>query len=366
MFASSDIGWVVGHSFITYGPLIRGATSIVYEGKPNTGHSGVFWEIINKYKVKVFYTSPTAMRFLRKQDPSGAAFKKYDVTCLKHFGIVGERTDLHTYSWIRDILHPGCSYNDTWWQTETGHIMSGNFAKPQQLEPTPGCCIKPFPGWDIRIVDEDGYPCKTGTSGFIVSKLPCPPSFMSTLWENDKAFIEKYFSQYNGYYMTGDNGYFDKKNGFLHIVGRIDDVINTAGHRLSTSQIEECCLGHKALVNAAVIGAYDNLKGEVPVGIVVLKVGLKYDTEKLKKELIQKVRTEIGPVAAFQNVLLVSSLPRTISGKTLRGVMKKMINGEDFKLPPTCANPEVIPEVLEVMKKNGFGVKKTITFDPKL
>jgi len=263
-FATSDIGWVVGHTYNTYGPLQRGAATIIYEGKPNTGNPGVFWDIVQQYKVKSFYTSPTAMRFLRKEDPEGKYFKDYDVSCMKHFGIVGERTDVHTYHWIKGIIPEDCTYNDTWWQTETGHIISSNLTKPERHLCKPGSCTKSLPGFDVRVFSEEGKEVENGTHGYVVLKQPVPPSFMSTLWRNDDAFIEKYMAAYKGYYLTGDAGYYDT-DGHLHIMSRIDDVINTAGHRLSTAQIEETLLSHDALAEAAVVAAYDNLKGEIPV-----------------------------------------------------------------------------------------------------
>jgi propionyl-CoA synthetase len=361
-FASTDLGWVVGHTF-TYGPLLNGCATVLYEGKPNTGHPGVYWELMDLYKIKAFYTSPTAMRFLRREDPEGLSFKKWDVSSLKYFGIVGERTDLHTFKWIRDILPEGCTYNDTYWQTETGHVMSGNFAKPEVLDPTPGCCIKPYPGWDIRVLDEQGKQVENGKLGYIVSKLPNPPSFMSSLWNNEQAFVDKYMVQYPGYYMTGDMGYFDAEQGYLHISTRIDDVINTAGHRLSTSQIEESILGHDTIGEVAVVAANDELKGEVPIAYVTLKKGVTIDEKVLAKELAALVRKDIGPVASFSTTIVLNRLPKNKSGKVLRGVMKKMMNGESYTAPATIDNPGSIPEVMQKMLDNGFGVKRDIEFD---
>lgn len=214
MFASSDIGWVVGHSFIAYGPLLRGACSLVYEGKPNTPNPGIYWELIKKHNVRTFYTSPTAMRFLRREDSEGVHFKKHDVSCLEFFGIVGERTDVHTYEWIRSILPPKCLYNDNFWQTETGHIMAGNFAKPTIFKCTPGTVTKPYPGWDIQILDEAGKRQKNGEMGVVVVKLPCTPGFMTSLYKNEQAFKEKYMAAYPGFYLAGDAGYFDVEDGY--------------------------------------------------------------------------------------------------------------------------------------------------------
>jgi len=362
-FASSDIGWVVGHTY-TYGPLLNGSATLLYEGKPNTGHPGVFWEIVNHYKVKSFYTSPTAMRFLKKEDPEGKSFKNYDLSCLKHFGIVGERTDLHTFNWIRHILPAHTTYNDTYWQTESGHTISANFAKPEILPTSPGSCIKPYPGWDVRVLNVEGEEVKPGELGYVVTKLPNPPSFMTSLWENEEAFLFKYMNQYPGYYMTGDAGYFSEDLGYLHISTRIDDVINTAGHRLSTSQIEESLLGHPALAEAAVVGCNDVLKGEVPLGMVVIKSGTKLDVKSLYKELVALVRKDIGPVAAYGTTIIVERLPKTKSGKILRGLLKNMLNGNEYKAPPTIENLDVVDEVMMQMRYAGFGVKVDIEFSP--
>jgi propionyl-CoA synthetase len=256
------------------------------------------------------------------------------------------------------------TYNDTYWQTETGHTISANFAKPEVLEPSPGSCIKPYPGFDVRVLNEAGKEVGPGELGFVCTKLPNPPSFMTTLWNNDEAFINKYLKQYPGYYMTGDAGYFAGDNNYLHISTRIDDVINTAGHRLSTSQIEESLLGHPALAEAAVIALTDELKGEIPLGLVVIKSGVKLDVATLKKDLVVLVRKDIGPVACYGSTIIVERLPKTKSGKILRGLMKKMLNGMDFKAPATIENLDAVDEVMCRMSQAGFGIRVDLEFSP--
>lgn len=364
MFSSSDIGWVVGHNFIVYGPLIRGATTVIYEGKPvGTPDPGAYWEICQRLKAKVLYTSPTAIRAIRREDAEGAFAKKYDLSSVKVCGIVGERTDIHTYEWLKSIMPSDCLYNDTYWQTETGVFIAANFKKPQEFPTKGGSCTKPYPGFDIHIMDEDGKEVKgTRQIGNVVAKLPCPPGFMPTLWNNDDFFVEKYMKAYSGYYLTGDAGYFDEDH-YLHIMARIDDVINTAGHRLSTAQIEEVLISHPVIAEAAVIGGLDELKGEVPVAFVVAKQGVAFEDKDLIKQLGNKVRTDIGPVSSLAMCFIVQKLPKTRSGKILRGTLKKMFDGQDYGHPATIEDFSVLPAIHEQIVKAGLGQKRNILFD---
>jgi propionyl-CoA synthetase len=272
IFTTSDIGWVVGHSYIVYGPLLRGATTIMYEGKPNTPNPGAFFEICERRKVKVFYTSPTAARFLRKLDPTGEWPKKYDLSSVKVCGIVGERTDIHTYDYIKQIMPEDCLYNDTYWQTETGWFISANFMKPERFPTKGGSCTKPYPGYDVQILKDDCTQAHGQELGNVVIKLPLPPGFMYTLWNNDAYYVKKYMEQFPSYYCTSDSGYFDAQ-GYLNIMCRNDDIINTAGHRLSTAAMEEIVISHSAISESAVVGAREEIKGEIPVGFIVIKEG---------------------------------------------------------------------------------------------
>ena len=359
MFSSSDIGWVVGHNFIVYGPLLRGAATVLFEGKPtNTPDPSAYWEICERLKAKVLYTSPTAIRAIRKEDPEAKFAKKHDLSSLKVCGIVGERTDLHTYEFLKGLLPADCLYNDTYWQTETGWFIAANFVAPQRFATKGGSCTKPYPGYDIRILDDHAEELQEkGQIGNVVAKLPCPPSFMSTLWNNDAFFEHKYMSAYPGYYLTGDAGYFDE-DGYLHIMARIDDVINTAGHRLSTAQIEEVLIGNQKIAEAAVVGGLDDLKGEVPVAFVVVKSGVEFVEKDLIKDLNTKVRNDIGPVSSLGMVFVVHKLPKTRSGKILRGTLKRMYDGKDYGVPATIEDASVLPEIHELILKAGVGKKR--------
>lgn len=364
MFATSDIGWVVGHNYIVYGPLLRGAATVLYEGKPtNTPDPSAYWEICERQKVKVLYTSPTAIRAIRKEDPEAVYAKKHDLSRLKVCGIVGERTDVHTYAFLKALLPKGCLYNDTYWQTETGMFIAANFVHPQQFETKGGSCTKPYPGYDVRILDDHGVELGAGNKiGNVVAKLPCPPCFMTTLWNNDAFFEEKYFKAFPGYYLTGDAGYFDEE-GYLSIMSRIDDVINTAGHRLSTAQIEEVLLSNQAIAEAAVIGGLDELKGEVPVAFVVVKSGFSYVEKDLIRDLNSKVREDIGPVSSLGMVFVVQKLPKTRSGKILRGTLKKIYDGKEFGVPATIEDASVLPVIQEKVLLSGIGAKRKIVFE---
>lgn len=362
MFATSDIGWVVGHSYMIYGPLLRGATSIFYEGKPNTPDAGSFYEICERHKVKVFYTSPTAIRFLKKLDPEHTYPKKYNLSTMKVFGIVGERTDINTYDYIKEVIPVDCLYTDTYWQTETGWFISANFVKPERFAVKGGSCTKTFPGYDLCILDDESKEVSSGKSGHVVIKLPMPPSFMSTLWRNDEFFKLKYLSQFEGYYCTADSGYIDA-DGYIHIMSRVDDVINTAGHRLSTASLEECLNSHPIIAESAVVGGLDDVKGTVPVGFVVIKDGSTANKLQLEKDLVKLVRHDIGPVACLNMLFVVDKLPKTRSGKILRRTLKCIIDGKEFKIPPTIEDPSVLKSIKKVVLDHGQGKKKNIVFE---
>ena len=353
-FSTSDIGWVVGHSFIVYGPLLQGATTVLFEGKPvGTPNPGIIWSIVEKYKIKGIYTAPTALRVLRKEDPNGDWFKKYDLSSLKHVAMAGERLDIPTYNWISSQL-PKCLINDTYWQTESGLIICCNYLQLHTFKPKAGSCTKPVPGFNVKVMGENNKliaePYKLGK---LVVKLPTPPSFMFSLLGHDEAFRDKYLKEFPGYYAAGDAGYFDE-DGFLYVMSRIDDIINTAGHRLSTSAMEEALLTHPDIVDAAVVPANDEIKGEIPVAFVVLKTGKSFDQKLLEKALVDVIRKEIGAVASLKTVMIVSKLPKTRSGKILRAVLRKMINGVDYTVSPTIEDLSVIPEIEKIARLHGF------------
>lgn len=366
MFATSDIGWVVGHSYIIYGPLLFGATSVIYEGKPvGTPDVGEYFRIVEKYKIDVLYSSPTAIRAIRREDPEAEIIKKYNLNSLKVVGVVGERTDIYTYEFLKKIVPKDCLYNDTYWQTETGWFISANFLKPERFGTKGGSCTKSFPGYSIKIFGDDHKEIeKPKELGHVLIKLPMPPGFMLSIWGRDKAFIEKYLTKFPGYYQTGDAGYFDE-DGYLSILTRTDDIIQVAGHRLSTAQMEEAVLNHKDLAEAVVVGLKDCLKGQVPFSMVVLKKGHKRDEKELFKEIIKHVRTEIGPVACLKSLIVVTQLPKTRSGKILRRTIRKIMDGEEWKMPPTIMNESAIDEILAIADKHLCKRKNNIEFGDK-
>ena len=318
-FAGSDIGWVVGHSFTAYGPLLIGGSTVLYEGKPiGTPDSSAYWKIIQEKKVKGFFTSPTAIRAIRKEDPDGKVMSSFDLSSLNTFNVAGERCDIHTYRWIESHIK-GPVINDNYWQTETSWPIVSNFSRKffETFKPKPGSATKPVPGYDIHILGADNLPMEHNQMGKIAIKLPTPPSFALTIYKNDPAFLKAYFNECPGYYLTGDAGYYDNDE-YLHIVTRIDDVINTAGHRLSTGHMEEILLHHSDIVEAAVIGHKDEMKGEIPLGFIVLKNGCKTEEKDIIKELVRLVRHDLGPVAVFKEVIVVKALPIDIN-KYLEG-----------------------------------------------
>ncbi|PYI38541.1 propionyl-CoA synthetase [Arthrobacter psychrolactophilus] len=346
-WTASDVGWVVGHSYIVYGPLLAGATTVMYEGKPvGTPDAGAFWRVIEQHQVKALFTAPTALRAIRKMDPEAELLQKYDVGSLQTLFTAGERLDTDTYLWAGKVL--GVPVVDHWWQTETGWAIVGN---PRGLEPLPlkaGSPTVPMPGFDLRIVDGGGVDVATGEEGNIVLGLPLPPGTLPTLWNDDQRFINSYLSAFEGCYVTGDSGYQDE-DGYVFVMGRTDDVINVAGHRLSTGAIEQVLGTHPAVAECAVIGIADALKGQKAVGFVVLKSGVSLAPADLQTELVALVRREIGPVADFKTAVVVDALPKTRSGKILRKTMRQIADGDDYTVPSTIEDPAVIEALLPVL-----------------
>ncbi|MEV5850443.1 propionyl-CoA synthetase [Streptomyces sp. NPDC051985] len=344
----SDVGWVVGHSYIVYAPLLVGATTVMYEGKPvGTPDAGAFWRIVQEYGVKTIFTAPTAIRAIKKVDPDATELAAYDTTSLVSLFLAGERLDPETLQWASEAL--GVPVTDHWWQTETGWPIAAN---PRGLEPMPvkpGSATVPVPGWDVRVVDGGGRPLPAGQEGEIVIRLPLPPGALKTLWGDDKRFVESYLTRYPGYYHTGDSGFIDD-DGYLFVMGRTDDVINVAGHRLSTGAIEAALATHPAVAECAVIGVPDALKGHVPYGLVVLKAGATPDHDDLRAELVAAVRRDVGPVAAFRDVAIVPALPKTRSGKILRRTMRGIAEGRDEAVPATIEDASVLDSLTVVLK----------------
>ena len=351
-WAASDVGWVVGHSYIVYAPLLKGCTTIVYEGKPvGTPDPGAFWRVIAENDVKVLFTAPTAFRAIKKEDPKAEHLGRYDLSGLRALFLAGERADPDTVKWAEDILK--VPVIDHWWQTETGWAIAGNPLGLGMLPVKHGSPTVPMPGYDVQILDEAGKPVENGKMGSIAVKLPLPPSCLPTLWEDDTRFRESYLEEFPGYYKTADAGYRDA-DGYLFIMGRTDDIINVAGHRLSTGGMEEVLSGHPSVAECAVIGVKDSLKGEVPLGFVVLKAGVNAAAASIEKECVARVRDEIGPVAAFKTAIVVQRLPKTRSGKILRGTMKKIADGDSWSMPATIDDPAVLDEIGAVLKARGL------------
>ena len=342
-WAASDVGWVVGHSYIVYGPLIHGCTTVLYEGKPiMTPDAGAFWRVISEHGVKALFTAPTAFRAIKKEDPDGALAAKYDLSCLKTIFAAGERLDPPTYQWLAETYK--VPVLDHWWQTETGWAIAANM---HGLEPMPvksGSSTVPVPGFNVEILDEAGNRLGPDQQGFIAIKLPLPPSCLTTIWGDVERFKENYLETYPGYFTTGDGGYFDE-DGYLFIMGRVDDVINVAGHRLSTGEMEEVVGKHPMVAECAVIGRRDELKGQMPMGFVVLKNAEGAQPDQIIEELVQLVRQDIGAVAAFKEALVVGRLPKTRSGKILRKTLRSMVDGDDYVVPSTIEDPAALDEI---------------------
>ncbi|MCP8939789.1 propionyl-CoA synthetase [Alsobacter sp. SYSU M60028] len=350
-WAASDVGWVVGHSYIVYAPLLVGCATVVYEGKPvGTPDPGAFWRVISEHGVSILFTAPTAFRAIKKEDPKAEHLKRYDLSRFRALFLAGERADPDTVQWAEDIL--GTPVIDHWWQTETGWAIVGNPLGLGALPVKHGSPTVPMPGYDVQIVDEGGKPVGPNTMGSIVIKLPLPPGALPTLWHADDRFRESYLAAYPGYYTTSDAGFVDE-DGYLFIMGRTDDIINVAGHRLSTGGMEEVLSSHPDVAECAVIGIKDSLKGEQPCGFVVLKSGVNRSPLEIEKEIVQLVRDKIGPVAAFKIAITVNRLPKTRSGKILRGTMKKIADGDSWSMPATIDDPAVLDEIAEALHQKG-------------
>ncbi|MEW2360103.1 propionyl-CoA synthetase [Spirillospora sp. NPDC029432] len=347
-WAASDVGWVVGHSYIVYAPLLTGCTTVLYEGKPvGTPDAGAFWRVAAQHRVKALFTAPTAIRAIKKMDPDGELLAGHDLSALDTLFLAGERLDPETYRWASRMLDRPVV--DHWWQTESGWPMVAN---PRGLEPLPvkpGSPSVPVPGYDVRVLDPGGAPAAPGTDGDIVVRLPLPPGNLATLWQDDERFVESYLSRHPGHYLTGDGGHIDE-DGYVWVMGRTDDVINVAGHRLSTGAMEEVIAAHPAVAECAVIGVADPLKGQVPRGFVVLKSGAEADPAALRDELVRMVREQIGPVAAIREVSVVPGLPKTRSGKILRGAMRGIADGREVPVPSTIEDPAVLEELRPILR----------------
>ena len=351
-WAASDVGWVVGHSYIVYAPLMNGCTTVLYEGKPvRTPNPGAFWRVCEEYKVNVLFSAPTAFRAIRKEDPSGEWVKKYSLDSLKSIFVAGERCDSSTLEWMEKVT--GKNVIDHWWQTETGWAIAANPLGLDEMEVKVGSPTKPMPGFNLQVLDEEGNQCKKGKLGNLVLKLPLPPSCLMGIWENDERYKQSYLNFYDGYYLTGDSGYIDK-DGYVWVMGRMDGVINVAGHRLSTGAMEEVIGKHPDIAECAVIGVDDGLKGEVPMGFAVLKDGIERDEESLVQSIAQLVREEIGAVASFKISTIVKRLPKTRSGKILRGTMRSIADGKEWNMPSTIEDKNVMPEIEEAINKLGY------------
>ena len=351
-WAASDVGWVVGHSYIVYGPLFAGCTTVLYEGKPvKTPDAGAFWRVLAEHRVKSFFVAPTAFRAMRKEDPNCQLLQKYDISHLEYQFVAGERLDPPTYYWLKEHLH--VPVIDHWWQTETGWSICANMAGIELLEPKAGSCSLPAPGWDLRVLDALGQEVGPNQEGAIVIKEPLPPGAFPTVWNDHQRFEESYWSEYPGFYLTGDGGYRDE-DGYVFVMGRTDDVINVAGHRLSTGRIEEVVAEHSAIAECAVVGIADAEKGQVPVGLLLIKDGVNLDPKTLQAELVQAVRNAVGPIANFKRALVVARLPKTRSGKILRQVIRSMIDGESYIVPSTIDDPAIVDELYETLSSQGW------------
>ncbi len=350
-WAASDVGWVVGHSYIVYAPLLHGATTVLYEGKPvGTPDAGAFWRVIAEHGVAAMFTAPTAFRAIKKEDPRGELIKNYDLSAFRTLFLAGERADPETVKWAEEKLK--VPVIDHWWQTETGWAICGNPVGLGALPVKHGSPTVAMPGYDLQVLDEKGQPLPAGQTGTLALKLPLPPSCLPTLWNASERFRKSYLSEFPGYYTTSDAGYRDE-DGYFFVMARTDDVINVAGHRLSTGQMEEVVARHKDIAESAVIGVHDDLKGQIPVGFVVLNAGVDRDPKEIEAEVIQLVRETIGPVAAFKSVMVVKRLPKTRSGKILRGTMRQLADGEPWKMPATIDDPAILDEIAQVLKERG-------------
>lgn len=351
-WAASDVGWVVGHSYIVYAPLISGCTTVFYEGKPvRTPDAGAFWRVCEEYGVKGLFAAPTAFRAVRKEDPGCALAKQYDLSKLQTIFMAGERLDPPTYDWV--VEHLQKPVVDHWWQTETGWAIAGNHVGYGMAKTKAGSVTRPSPGYHVDILDPTGKGVSAGEQGSIAIRLPLPPGCLPTIWGNHQRFIDGYLSTFKGYYVSGDGGFIDN-DGYLFVQGRTDDIINVAGHRLSTGEMEEVVAGHNAVAECAVIGRHCDLKGEEPIGLVLLKDGVKINDSDLERELIQRVRDSIGAVASFKHAVVVQRLPKTRSGKILRKVLRSIANGEEYQTPSTIDDPACLVEIEAIFKEKGL------------
>ncbi len=356
-WAASDVGWVVGHSYIVYAPLFHGCTTILYEGKPvGTPDAGAFWRVISDHKVNVLFTAPTAFRAIKREDPDGKLMQDYDLSSFRHLFLAGERTDSDTLHWAEEKI--GVPVIDHWWQTETGWSIAANCIGLHAFPVKPGSPSKAVPGWDVQILDENNTPVADGDIGAICIKLPLPPSSLPTLWNADDRYVDSYLTEFPGFYKTADAGYRDEE-GYLYIMARTDDIINVAGHRLSTGGMEEVLSKHPDVAECAVIGVADDLKGQLPVGFLVLKAGVDKDHADIVAEVVAMVRDQIGPVAAFKTASVIDRLPKTRSGKILRGTMQKIADNEDYKMPATIDDPVILDEIKEALEGIGYASSRS-------
>ncbi len=356
-WAAADIGWAVGHSYVVYGPLLHGCTTVIHEGKPvGTPDAGEFWRVIESHQVRALFTAPTAIRAIKREDPEGRYFRKYDVSSLRTLFLAGERLDPDTYHWARGLLQKPVI--DHWWQTETGWPVAANCIGLEPLPVKPGSPTKPVPGYQVEILDEAGAVLPPNREGAVAIRLPLPPGTLPTLWQNEERFRDNYLTRYPGYYLTGDGGYIDEDR-YVFIMGRIDDVIIVAGHNLSTGSMEQAIAGHKDVAECAVFGVKDPLKTQLPVGLVVLKAGVRREPEAILAELIQLVRDQVGPVANFKHVSIVARLPKTRSGKVLRGTMRRIADGDPYQVPPTIDDPAILDEIKTALQRLGYARETT-------
>ena len=351
-WAASDIGWIVGHSYICYAPLIHGNTTVVFEGKPvGTPDAGTFWRIISEHDVSVLFTAPTAFRAIKRLDPGGEFTKKFNLSCLKAMFLAGERADPDTINWAQNLL--GIPIIDHWWQTETGFVIAGNPLGIDKLPIKVGSPTVPIPGYEVKVLDEDGNELSSNELGALAIKLPLPPGTLPTLWNAPDRFKSSYLDKFPGYYETGDAGMIDS-DGYLYIMARTDDVINVAGHRLSTGAIEEVLANHPDVAECAVVGVSDNLKGQLPIGFLCLSANVDRDIHQIVDECVKLVRDQIGPVVAFKQAVVVDRLPKTRSGKILRGIMVKIADNQDYKMPATIDDPAILDEIKQAFRSIGY------------
>jgi propionyl-CoA synthetase len=352
-FTASDVGWVVGHSYIVYAPLLTGCTTILYEGKPvGTPDAGAFWRVIAEHGAVAFFTAPTAFRAIRREDPEGELIRRHDLSKFRALFLAGERADPPTVDWAERQLR--VPVIDHWWQTETGWPISANCLGIEKLPVKHGSATRAVPGWDVQVLDADGHAVKPGDVGALVIKLPLPPGALPTLWQADERFKQSYLAEYPGYYQTADAGFIDA-DGYIWVMTRTDDIINTAGHRLSTGAIEEVLAAHPDVAECAVLGVADALKGQVPIGLLVLKSGAGGDPAAICADVVRLVRERIGPVASFKTAIVVQRLPKTRSGKILRGTMRRIADRQEWKMPATIDDPAILDEIAVALRQAGYG-----------